>query len=104
MIGLTVIFLRDQATNDAFLSSALMISSRVRSGTARKTRSMPASRYWARVALSAGAPNTLIDNVERSRPAADAAWRKRATAFFGSKFGVAIGSQPSQNSTTRFKV
>jgi probable F420-dependent oxidoreductase len=50
-----------------------IISSRVRSGIARTARWIPSSRYSARTASSAGAPNTLIDSVEKSRPAADAA-------------------------------
>src|ERR1700730_3193133 len=68
----TVILVRAQAANGAVLSSRLMISSRVRSGIGRTARWMPTSRYSARAALSAGAPNTLIDSVEKSRPAADA--------------------------------
>jgi hypothetical protein len=53
---------------------------------------------------SAGAPNTVIDNVEGSRPAAAAIRRNLLTASPASKPGAAIGNQPSPNSTTRFNV
>jgi hypothetical protein len=62
-----------QAASGAFLSSSAMISSRLTSGIAKTARWMPASRYSASAALSAGAPNTLIESVEKSRPAAEAA-------------------------------
>jgi RNA polymerase sigma factor (sigma-70 family) len=61
------------APNRAYLSSTPIIWSRGRSGIARTARWIPTSRYSARTASSAGAANTLIDNVEKSRPAADAA-------------------------------
>ena len=61
------------ATNGAYLSSTPRISSRVKSGIARSARWIPTSRYSARTASSAGAPNTLIESVEKSLPAADAA-------------------------------
>ena len=62
----TLILVRDQDANGAILSSRVMISSRVRSGIARMARWIPASRYSASTAWSAGAANTLIDSVEKS--------------------------------------
>ena len=62
-----------QAANRAFLSRKAMIPSRLVSGIPKTARLMPASRYSARAPLSAGAPNTLTESVEKSRPAAEAA-------------------------------
>src|SRR5215469_10063211 len=93
-----------QAINRAYLSRTTRISSRVRSGIIRNERCIAASRYSARILPSGSGANTLIDSVEKSRPAADAARRSRETASLPLKPDLASGNQPSQNSTTRFTV
>jgi hypothetical protein len=50
---------------------------------------MPASRFSARTSFLCGAENTLIDSIEKSRPAAEATRRNRPTSSFGLKPGPA---------------